>query len=197
MFSSELLSIAVDRAFGKETKKLDPVAEELFSIYMHDPNSSTLREEITIAVAGCKSLEGKLGRDCIGVDGVEKEVKPKNYTKKATNGGGCFNDYTRSRFKKDSAVNLPMIQSLFVDGLLHYVVEFPYSAIKDRLDEQVTRICEEEGNRYVRSASWTYKHWIDCPELKVHYINKNLIREGHVKGNQKVVGPLYEKLLKL
>ena len=192
-FSENLLQIAADRALGKETVDLDPVAEELLNIYMHDPNSSTLREEITIRVAGCKSLPGKLGRDCIHEEtGVEKEVKPKNYTNKPTNGGGCFNDYTRSRWKKDSEVNLPMIQSLFVDGKLQYVVEYDFDAIKDRLDEQVTKICEEEGNRYVRSASWTYKHWIDHPSLKVHYLNLSELAEN--QGT--ICKPFLQKLIK-
>mgnify|MGYP005707797661 CR=1 FL=1 len=96
MFSTKLLKLAVDRALGKPTKNQGELFEELYKEYMSDPNSSTLREQITAAVAGCKTIPGKLGRDAIDINGVEKEIKPKNYTGKRTNGGGCFNDYTRS-----------------------------------------------------------------------------------------------------
>ena len=80
MFSTKLLKLAVDRALGKPTKNQGELFEELYKEYMGDPNSSTLREQITAAVAGCKTIPGKLGRDAIDINGVEKEIKPKNYT---------------------------------------------------------------------------------------------------------------------
>ena len=113
MFSTKLLKLAVDRSLGKPTKNQGELFEELYDEYMSDPNSSSLREQITAAVAGCKTIPGKLGRDANDVNGQEKEVKPKNYTNKRTNGGGCFNDYTRKRYEKDLYVNLPIISSLF------------------------------------------------------------------------------------
>ena len=93
MFSTKLLKLAVDRALGKPTKNQGELFEELYKEYMGDPNSSTLREQITAAVAGCKTIPGKLGRDAIDINGVEKEIKPKNYTGKRTNGGGCFKQF--------------------------------------------------------------------------------------------------------
>ena len=197
MFSTKLLKLAVDRAVGKPTKNQGELFEELYSEYMSDSNSSSLREQITAAVAGCKTIPGKLGRDAIDIDGREKEVKPKNYTGKRTNGGGCFNDYTRKRYEKDLNVNLPIIASLFYDGMLVYVVEFKFDAIADRLDEQIIRVCEGEGNRYVRSCSWTYSNWIDNPDLIVHYINKDLLKEQYQYGEGLVVGPFYKKLMQL
>ena len=172
MFSTKLLKLAVDRSLGKPTDDQGELFEELYREYMADANSSSLREQITAAVAGCKTIPGKLGRDAIDIDGIEKEIKPKNWTGKRTNGGGCFNDYTRKRWKKDCNVNLPIIASLFAKGMLIYVVEFTFDCIADRLDEQITRICEEQGNRYVRSCTWSYSNWIDYPMLRVHYINK-------------------------
>ena len=197
MFSTKLLKLAVDRSLGKPTKDQGELFEELYKEYMSDPNSSSLREQITAAVAGCKTIPGKLGRDAIDIDGREKEVKPKNYTGKRTNGGGCFNDYTRKRYEKDLNVNLPIIASLFYDGMLVYVVEFKFDAIADRLDEQIIRVCEGEGNRYVRSCSWTYSNWIDNPDLIVHYINKDLLKEQYQYGEGLVVGPFYKKLMQL
>jgi len=198
MFSTKLLKLAVDRSLGKPTEDQGELFEELYREYMADANSSSLREQITAAVAGCKSIPGKLGRDAIDIDGIEKEIKPKNWNGvKRTDGGGCFNDYTRKRWKKDCNVNLPIIASLFAKGMLIYVVEFTFDTIADRLDEQITRICEEQGNRYVRSCTWSYKHWIDYPMLRVHYINKELLKEHYQYGESVVVGPFYKKLMAL
>ena len=197
MFSTKLLKLAVDRSLGKPTDDQGELFEELYREYMADANSSSLREQITAAVAGCKSLPGKLGRDAIDINGHEKEVKPKNYTTKRHNGGGCFNDYTRKRYEKDLSVNLPIIASLFAEGMLIYVVEFRFEAIAARLDEQIIRVCESEGNRYVRSCSWTYSNWIDNPDLIVHYINKDLLQEHYQYGEGVVVGPFYKKLMLL
>ena len=197
MFSTKLLKLAVDRSLGKPTDDQGELFEELYREYMADANSSSLREQITAAVAGCKTIPGKLGRDAIDINGVEKEIKPKNFTGKRTNGGGCFNDYTRKRYERDLNVNLPIISSLFAEGMLIYVVEFKFDAIATRLDEQITRICEGEGNRYVRSCSWTYANWIDNADLIVHYINKDLLKEHYQYGEGVVVGPFYKKLLAL
>ena len=197
MFSTKLLKLAVDRSLGKPTKDQGELFEELYVEYMNDSNSSTLREQITAAVAGCKSIPGKLGRDAIDINGVEKEIKPKNYTTQRHNGGGCFNDYTRKRYEKDCNVNLPIIASLFAKGMLIYVVEFRFEAIANRLNEQIIRVCEGEGNRYVRSCSWTYSNWIDNPDLVVHYINKDLLKEHYQYGEGVVVGPFYKKLMLL
>ena len=197
MFSTKLLKLAVDRSLGKPTKNQGELFEEIYNEYMSDPNSSSLREQITAAVAGCKTIPGKLGRDAIDIDGNEKEIKPKNYTGKRTNGGGCFNDYTRKRYEKDLNVNLPIISSLFAQGMLIYVVEFKFESIASRLNDQIVRICEEQRNRYVRSCSWTYSNWIDNPDLIVHYINKDLLKEHAHYGEGVVVGPFYKKLMSL
>ena len=198
MFSTKLLKLAVDRSLGKPTDDQGELFEELYREYMADANSSSLREQITAAVAGCKSLPGKLGRDAIDINGKQKEVKPKNWNgKKRTDGSGCFNDYTRKRYEKDLCVNLPIISSLFAEGMLIYVVEFKFECIANRLDEQIVRVCEREGNRYVRSCSWTYSNWIDNPDLVVHYINKDLLKEHYQYGEGVVVGPFYKKLMLL
>ena len=72
MFSTKLLKLAVDRSLGKPTKDQGELFEELYSEYMSDANSSSLREQITAAVAGCKSLPGNLGRDAIDIYVREK-----------------------------------------------------------------------------------------------------------------------------
>lgn len=174
--SDEMLNILVDKSLGKKTKQLDPLLEELIQFSMNDPNSSQLREAITAKVAGCISIPGKKGRDALDEKtGREKEIKPKNYTGKATNGGGCFNDYTRARLEKDKQYGLEIIHSLFVDGRVVYVLEFDFDAIAEKLERQIIEKCEVHGNDYVRTASWYYTDWINHPSLKIHYIDFDLI----------------------
>jgi len=189
--NKELIELLTNRACGIQTKTFDPICEELIKITMSDLNSSLLREEITIAISGHESLPGKHGRDCVDpITGKEKEVKPKCYTGKSTNGGGCFNDYTRKRFDKDKEDNLPIIHSLFVDGKLQYVIEFEFKEIAETLNQQINKICEQQKNRYVRSANWTYKHWITSPSLKFYYFN-----EQEISKNTKAMTKPFKKLL--
>jgi len=198
MFSQKLLKLSVDRALGLPTETQDDLFEELYEIYINDSNSSTLREYITAEVAGCDPIPGKLGRDARHkITNEEKEVKPKNYTGKATNGGGCFNDYTRKRYIKDFNANLPIISSLFIEGRLAYVVEFKFEDVAETLNEQVYQKCEVANNAYVRSASWTYMHWIDSPNLIIHHLDKELLKQNQVKGAFKVTNPFYKKLMAL
>ena len=72
-----------------------------------------------------------------------------------------------------------------------------FEAIADRLDKQISTICEEQGNRYVRSCGWTYADWVDHPSLHVHHLNNTLLDKSHVKGNYKVCNPFYQKLKNL
>jgi len=198
MFSESLISLATQRALGHDTQIECALFEELYEVYINDSNSSTLREHIIARVAGCNPLPGKLGRDAIHIGtNIEKEIKPKNYTGKTTNGSGCFNDYTRARYEKDTAANLPIIHGLFVHGVLHYVIEFNIDSVSAKLDEQIYNKCEKGGNQYVRSASWSYKDWIDSSSKTVHYINEELIKSMHVKGAYKVCDPFYQKLMAL
>lgn len=198
MFTPDLLATAVQRSTSSVVNFEGELFEELFEIYMNDSNSSTLREHITAEIAGCDPIPGKLGRDCVDRETKEeKEVKPKNYTSKASNGSGCFNDYTRLRYLKDIAVDLPIIQSYFVYGKLQYVLEYRFKTIAPVLDKQITKKCEHDGQKYVRSCSWTYKDYIDDPNLIVHYIDKELIEGNQAPKQFKIVTPFYKKLMAL
>lgn len=195
--TNELLKILCDRAQGKTIQKLDPLFEELIVLSMGDLNSSILREYITAAISGHKSLFGKLGRDCIDEMGEEKEIKPKVFTKDPTNGSGCFNDYTRNRYNKDKEINLKIIHSLFVKDRLQYIVEFSFDAIADELDEQIHEKCEINKHPYVRSARWNYKNWITHDSLKFYYFDKEQIEKNNLETKKSVrsmTGP-FKKLL--
>jgi hypothetical protein len=174
--SPELKQFILDRAVGNATVGLDPMCEELFQMYINDPNSSTIRETITVLVAGYDPVGGKHGRDAIdSVTGNPKEAKPKSYTDKPTNGSGCFNDYTRSRLEKDAQENLHILHSLFIKDRLAYVVEFSIMAVYEKLDNQIKVNCEKNNQRYVRTASWTYSDWMHHPTMCIHYIDWKLI----------------------
>jgi desulfoferrodoxin (superoxide reductase-like protein) len=174
--SPDLKQFILDRALGKPTIGLDPICEELFQMYMSDSNSSTLRETITVLVAGYDPVAGKHGRDAIDpVTGKAKEVKPKSYTGTPTNGSGCFNDYTRDRFEKDMKDGLDILHSLFVGDRLAYVVEFSIMAVQEKLDKHIRVNCEEKQQKYVRTAAWGYSDWIQHPTTKTHYIDWQLI----------------------
>ena len=80
-------------------------------------------------------------------------------------------------YERDVSVNLPIISSLFADGMLIYVVEFKFESIAERLNDQIVRICEEQGNRYVRSCSWTYSNWI-----RQSRPNSSLHKQGFTQG---------------
>ena len=62
MFSTKLLKLAVDRSLGKPTKNQGELFEELYKEYMGDPNSSTLREQITAAGINAESWFPKLAQ---------------------------------------------------------------------------------------------------------------------------------------
>lgn len=196
--TEELLKILCELAQGKSIQKLDPLLEELITIYMGDLNSSTLREQITAKISGYKILSGKHGRDCIDEKSEEeKEIKPKLFTKDPTNGSGCFSDYTRNRYNKDKESNLKIVHSLFVKDRLQYIVEFSFDAIANELDKQIYEKCEVNKNPYVRSASWTYKNWITHDSLKFHYFDKEQIEENNPttkKSVRSMSGP-FKKLL--
>jgi hypothetical protein len=179
--STELKAFLLDRALGKPTGQLDSMCEEMFQLYINDPNSSTIRELITTLVAGYEPLSGKHGRDAIDLaTGKQKEVKPKSYTSgkaRKTNGSGCFNDYTRQRFEQDMAEGLDIIQSLFINDRIAYVVEFSIEAISQALDKHIRFNCEEMKRQYVRNATWSYKDWIQHPSMRIHYIDWDLINQ--------------------
>jgi stalled ribosome alternative rescue factor ArfA len=174
--SENLKKILLDRATGKQVA-LDPLLKEVLDLYMTDLNSSSLREYITTWIAGYEPISGKLGRDaCDPKTNKPKEIKPKSYTgKQKTNGGGCFNDYTRKRLEKDINDNLDIVHSLFIRERVVYVVEFSIEAVKEKLEKQIIEKCEKQKNSYVRSASWSYLDWYNHPSLKVHYMDRELI----------------------
>lgn len=195
MFSEELISKSLQLVTtGKNP--FTPLESELFTNWFNDSNSSKLRERITANVCGYKSSDLKLGRDCIDpITNIEKEIKPQLFTgngKHKLNGTSNFSDYHQEKFDKDLHDNLPIIHSTFAHNRLLYIVEYSFSSISNKLQDLIHEKCVVKGQRYVRTASWGWKHWIDDPTLKFHYFDLELIKNN----KQIFVGPFYNKLIK-
>jgi len=184
---------------GKSKDTIIGMLVDLLTMYINDKNSSTIREFITVVFAGYEHKEGKIGyngfRQEISQPGktIKCEAKPKNFSTdelekfkngirknppSKLNGGGNFTDYTSARLKKDKMENLNMLVSGFIDGKLIYILEFPFNhkPFIDHLKEQLKKFesklkkGEKTKGQFLRSASFDYKHFVSCPDLRVVYL---------------------------
>jgi hypothetical protein len=167
-----------------DTRALASAFVELLSLYARDKNSSTIREMVTVAAAGYDHNVAK-----IGFNGqkalVSCEAKPRNVSsteakKKRHDGGGNYTDLTYERVAKYTEQGVQLLPSGFIDGRLAFVFEFPFghAAFRERLINQLDR--QFNGDRpagmFLRSATFSFKHYRDCPDLRVHYVNRDLVR---------------------
>ncbi len=187
---------------------------DLLTTYINDKNSSTLREFITVALAGYKHNTNKIGfngfKHTTAGKSIACEAKPKNVSNQdlkdyqsgirktfhKLRGNGNFTDYTWKRFNKDKQENLNMLVSGFVDGKLIYLLEFPFTTklFTFKLETQLQNKFPNgnEVGYYLRSANFSYKDYIDSTELKVVYCINNL-----EKYKQFIVRDFYQKLLNI
>ena len=178
-----------------EMSKDDLIAlfADLLTLYINDKNSSTIREFLTVTLAGYTHNTKKIGfngfkQSSIGTP-INCEAKPKNFStqdfldykngiKKTNpaklNGGGSFNDYTWARFKKDKKTKFNMLISGFVDGQLIYLLEIPfnYQGLTDKLETQLKKILPDgdKPNRYVRGASFAFVDYKNASSLKPIFV---------------------------
>jgi len=158
---------------------------DILNWYANDVNSSTLRELITMLKAGYEPQPSrtKLGYNGKTSQGKPCEIKPVNIRSDSgnkLNGGGNFSDFTYERLDKYEKDNLLMLVSGFVDARLVYILEFPFScpAFVQRLQEQLARHFERGkrlSGQFLRSAQFSFRHYKDCPQLKVIY------KEPHIE----------------
>ena len=140
---------------NKSKDNLIACLNDLLTTYINDKNSSSLREFVTVSIAGYEHNPNKLGyngykhNSAIGGKSINCEAKPKNIqtdgydskkTKSKLNGDGGFNDYTHKSLSKDLNENLNLLCSGFIDGELQYILEFPFFAVKDRLETALKKI---------------------------------------------------------
>ena len=185
---------------GKSKDTLIGMLVDLLTMYINDKNSSTIRELITVTLAGYHHEVRKIGYNGFKQDSISPgrtircEAKPKNFDTdelekfqsgerktrpSKLNGGGNFTDYSPSRLKKDKEEkDLNMLVSGFVDGKLIYILEFPFNdqVFIKNLEKQIQRWkAKLKGSRttkgqFLRSATFDYKHYIGCKRLKVIYL---------------------------
>lgn len=187
---------------GKSKDTLIGILVDLLTMYINDKNSSTIREFITVTLAGYKHKEGKIGYNGFKQDTfmpgktIKCEAKPKNFdteefekykrSERKTspaklNGGGNFTDYTLARLEKDKREkDLNMLVSGFVDGKLIYIIEFPFSwkdfvkNLENKIKRWQSKLKGSKSTKgqFLRSADFDYKDFIACPNLKIIYLLK-------------------------
>lgn len=179
---------------SKSKDQLIALFNDLLTTYINDKNSSTIREFITVSLAGYSHQDTKIGYNgfkqstTIGGEVIAAEAKPQNIntednkkrkSPRKLNGGGNFTDYTHKRLKKDLKANLNVLASGFVDGELVYILEFPfnYSSFVANLRGQLQKRFPKtkKAGEFLRSASFTFKHYKSCRALKSVYISKKTL----------------------
>lgn len=156
---------------------------DLLTVYFNDKNSSKLRELTTLWLCGFEPSFEKLGyngyRMNFATGKIEHcEVKPQNTEnpKKKLNGGGSFNDYTPERFGQDLKENPTVLCSGFANGKLIYIFEFKFECLKDRLQSLLNKRfpnLKRSSGEYLRSASFSFKDYKECSNLRLVYLREN------------------------
>lgn len=185
---------------GKSKDTIIGMLVDLLTMYINDKNSSTIREFLTVILAGYEHKEGKIGYNGFKQDTfvpgrtMKCEAKPKNFdtnefekykrgerktSPAKLNGGGNFTDYTPARLQKDKQEkDLNMLVSGFVDGKLIYIIEFPFSSsdfvknleIKIQKWQRKLKGSKSTKGQFLRSADFDYKDFIKSPNLKIVYL---------------------------
>ncbi|MEM4230747.1 MAG: hypothetical protein QXF25_02635 [Candidatus Pacearchaeota archaeon] len=208
---------------GKSKDTLIGILVDLLTMYINDKNSSTIREFITVSLAGYQHKQGKIGYNGFRQDAfiagrtIKCEAKPKNidteeFEKYARgerktspaklNGGGNFTDYTPTRLEKDTKEkDLNMLVSGFIDGKLIYIIEFPFNCpdfvknLKMQIKKWQAKLKGSKSikGQFLRSATFDYKNFIRCPKLKIVFL---LNKNELPKYRKYIANGFYEFLLK-
>lgn len=197
--------------YSKET--IIALFTDLLTMYINDKNSSTIREFITVTIAGYEHQKAKIGFNGFKHNSIGKmigcEAKPKNIltedlknkekkSKRFLDGGGNITDYTIKRFSKDKKENPNYLISGFVDGKLMYIFEFPFKtkSFSDNLKKQLDKHFPDGDivSNYLRSARFDYRNFIDSKDLKIIFLES---RETLKKFNYAFNKKFFEKILKL
>jgi len=149
--------------------------------YANDMNSSALRELFVLFKAGYEPRTKKLGYNGHAPDGRPCDVKPINIRSTSgdkLNARGNFSDFTYERLERYLADDVIMLVSGFIDGRLIYILRFPFSYLETELRRQLDRYFQtpRQPGQYLRSASFSFKHYQNCPELQVLYREPDLQR---------------------
>lgn len=179
-----------DAIFDLSKDSLASTFLDLLTMYLNDRNSSTLREIITVTIAGYSLHEGKLGYNGYRHLAPDKpaeycEAKPVNVRfiesngkyNRSLNGGGSISDYTPERLYKDLEINPRMLVSGFVDGKLIYILSFPFSCLEEKLSLQLEKQFPNgirPTGTYLRSANFNFTDYKNCYGLIKIYISNDI-----------------------
>jgi len=207
---------------GKSKDTLIGMLVDLLTMYINDKNSSTIREFITVTLAGYTHKTRKIGYNGFKQDTfisgktIKCEAKPKNIdteefkkyehgerkTKPAKlNGGGNFTDYTPTRLQKDKEEkDLNMLVSGFIDGKLIYILEFPFNSpdfvknLEKKIKKWKRKLKGSKSIRgqFLRSADFDYKDFIHSPNIKIIHL---LSKSGLEKHKPYISNGFFEFLL--
>ncbi|MBT9150187.1 MAG: hypothetical protein DDT40_00354 [candidate division WS2 bacterium] len=206
---------------GKSKDTLIGILVDLLTMYINDKNSSTIREFITVTLAGYTHKEGKIGYNGFKQDTfvsgrtIKCEAKPKNVNTEEferykrgerktspakLNGGGNFTDYTPARLQKDKQEkDLNILVSGFVDGKLIYIIEFPFNSsdfvknleIKIQKWQEKLKGSKSTKGQFLRSADFDYKDFVKSSNFKIVYL---LNKDGLSKYKSYIAKNFYEFL---
>lgn len=140
-YSTENHNILSEKILNLSKETIKSCLIDLLTIYINDKNSSTLREYLTVTIAGYTHNTSKIGYNGYKLSvpeiAINCEAKSKNISMQdfidyengnrhskpgKLNGGGNFTDYTHARFNKDKNNNLNMLISGFIDGKLIFII---------------------------------------------------------------------------
>jgi hypothetical protein len=141
IYSTKTHQEFTSRLINSSKETIISLFTDLLTMYINDKNSSTIREYLTVILAGFEHSEGKIGfngfkqNSIVGGQPLYCEAKPKNIntndfhnpnkkSKRKLNGGGNYTDYTWARFEKDKLENPNLLVSGFVDVLLLFRLPF-------------------------------------------------------------------------
>ena len=185
---------------GKSKDTIIGMLLDLLTMYINDKNSSTIREFITVTLAGYTHKESKIGYNGFKQNTfspgttIKCEAKPKNINTEEfekyknrerktkptkLNGGGNFTDYTPVRLEKDKKEkDLNILVSGFIDGRLIYIIEFPFNSpdfiknLENKIKKWKSKLKGSKNKKglFLRSADFDYKTYINSPNLKIIYL---------------------------
>jgi hypothetical protein len=218
IYSTKPHSEFTNRLINSSKETVVSLFTDILTMYINDKNSSTIREYITVTLAGYDHSENKIGfngfkqNSIVGGKPIACEAKPKNFNtedwkafkdgKRKTrppklNGAGNFTDYTFARLVKDRKENPHMLVSGFVDGKLLYILEFPFNT-KNFINKLRIQLKKNFPNgkdllgHYLRSANFDYRDYTNSREVKEVY----LLPKAELKDYKDFIADeFYEKLL--
>jgi hypothetical protein len=156
---------------------------------------SEWHEMHTVIVAGYKHNQTRLGFDG-EKDGVMCEAKSSSRTikrdalnkflegrlqnkkdliKTCLDGSGVFSKFTHRAFKKYRDANTMMLVSGYINGVLMYVVEFPFNhptfanMVRASLDKSLPG---GDVRGLSKTISFSYTSYKDCPNINVCYLTR-------------------------